>query len=559
MSQSDVLAIFTPPQAPVEQVAAPQKYDAAEDDGFKRIMDDASNKVSSPKEGNKSDTDRQDAPSAQTQQEKKPIEKIKDTDNKQINKIDKATQQEPINKTKSAENDSKIVASQDLESTDHMQEAVDTLKKLGFDVEAVDTLLEIFKSDSSLNVVALLQTLTTQNSKLNDFSLKEFLNANSFDESSLSQSENRKGLISDLLKLSGLTDQETKNLLQKFESQQLISSKPNNQLIEQALPKTKKDVSQSEVVNLVGKDLISKNSTKKNNESNNQLDKNLDSQSKEKIKNQGPVVQKPGTENNSNSDKNKNTIVTNTTRNEKVVSTNNQTESKTDNIGPLKEKIESSNVLLEKNATHNSIGMKYSSASGLDASTSKNLEAIKINGEIQVQNSSVATENNNKTASTTKATLPENSIYKAPIENRVIDQIINRLSVRSNGSQSEVKIRLDPPSLGTVRMNISTSADGVRTLIVAENQAVKQLIENNLSQLRDSMANQGLKLDGFSVQVGGDSNPGFSQQQDNLNQFNTNSFSRENIIELEDQIGEEPTRQTSFIFDDISQTFSVVA
>ena len=559
MSQSDVLAIFNPPQAPVEQVAAPQKYDAAEDDGFKRIMDDASNKVSSPKEGNKSDTDRQDAPSAQTQPEKKPIEKIKDTDNKQINKIDKATQQEPINKTKSAENDSKIVASQDLESTDHMQEAVDTLKKLGFDVEAVDTLLEIFKSDSSLNVVALLQSLTTQNSKLNDFSLKEFLNANSFDESSLSQSENRKGLISDLLKLSGLTDQETKNLLQKFESQQLISSKPNNQLIEQALPKTKKDVSQSEVVNLVGKDLISKNSTKKNNESNNQLDKNLDSQSKEKIKNQGPVVQKPGTENNSNSDKNKNTIVTNTTRNEKVVSTNNQTESKTDNIGPLKEKIESSNVLLEKNATHNSIGMKYSSASGLDASTSKNLEAIKINGEIQVQNSNVATENNNKTASTTKATLPENSIYKAPIENRVIDQIINRLSVRSNGSQSEVKIRLDPPSLGTVRMNISTSADGVRTLIVAENQAVKQLIENNLSQLRDSMANQGLKLDGFSVQVGGDSNPGFSQQQDNLNQFNTNSFSRENIIELEDQIGEEPTRQTSFIFDDISQTFSVVA
>ena len=558
MSQSDVLAIFTP-QAPVEQVAAPQKYDGAEDDGFKRIMDDASNKVSPPKEGNKSDTDRHDAPSARSHPEKKPIEKLKHTDNKKLNELDETTHQEPINKTKTSESDSKIIASQDFDSVDNMQEAVDTLKKLGFDVEAVETLLEIFKSDSSLNVVALLQTLTTQNSKLNDFSLKEFLNANSFDESSLSQSENRKGLISDLLKLSGLTDQETKNLLQKFESQQLISSKPNNQLIEQALPKTKKDVSQSEVVNLVGKDLISKNSTKKNNESNNQLDKNLDSQSKEKIKNQGPVVQKPGTENNSNSDKNKNTIVTNTTRNEKVVSTNNQTESKTDNIGPLKEKIESSNVLLEKNATHNSIGMKYSSASGLDASTSKNLEAIKINGEIQVQNASVATENNNKTASTTKATLPENSIYKAPIENRVIDQIINRLSVRSNGSQSEVKIRLDPPSLGTVRMNISTSADGVRTLIVAENQAVKQLIENNLSQLRDSMANQGLKLDGFSVQVGGDSNPGFSQQQDNLNQFNTNSFSRENIIELEDQIGEEPTRQTSFIFDDISQTFSVVA
>ena len=93
---------------------------------------------------------------------------------------------------------------------------------------------KFFKSDSSLNVVTLLQTLTTQNSKLNDFSFKEFLNANSLDESSLSQLENRKGLISDLLKLSGLRDQETKKIIHKFESQQLVSSKPSNELIEKA-------------------------------------------------------------------------------------------------------------------------------------------------------------------------------------------------------------------------------------------------------------------------------------------------------------------------------------
>ena len=75
MSQSDVLAIFNP-QTPVEPVAAPQKYDPTDDDGFKRIMDDASNKVSPPKEGNKSDTDKQDAPSSRSNLEKKPIEKL---------------------------------------------------------------------------------------------------------------------------------------------------------------------------------------------------------------------------------------------------------------------------------------------------------------------------------------------------------------------------------------------------------------------------------------------------------------------------------------------------
>jgi flagellar hook-length control protein FliK len=171
----------------------------------------------------------------------------------------------------------------------------------------------------------------------------------------------------------------------------------------------------------------------------------------------------------------------------------------------------------------------------------------------------VAGGGNNKSESALKTVLPENSIYKAPIESRVIDQIINRLSVRSNNSQSEVKIQLDPPSLGRVRMSIITSGDGVRTIIVAENQAVKQVIENNLSQLRDSMSSQGLKLDGFSVLVGGDSNPEFSQKQDSFAQSNTDDF---DLIDTEDWEGEsikESSRQTSFIFDDISQTISVVA
>ena len=231
--------------------------------------------------------------------------------------------------------------------------------------------------------------------------------------------------------------------------------------------------------------------------------------------------------------------------NEKVASTN--------------EKLGSQHAALEKATTQNTIGMKYSDTSGLQTAKSKSLEAIKANGEVQVQNINVASENANKTISATKATLPGNPIYKTSIENRLIDQIINRLSVRSSGSQSEVKIQLDPPSLGRVRMNITTSGDGVRTIIVAENQAVKQVIENNLSQLRDSMVGQGLKLDGFSVLVGGDSNPEFSQQRDNLGQSDAKDFDYVNENELETETNEEPARQTSFIFDDISQTVSIVA
>ena len=59
MSQPDVLAVFTP-QAPVEQVVAPDKPDIGGDDRFQRYLDDASHKVAPAAENNKPETDRQD-------------------------------------------------------------------------------------------------------------------------------------------------------------------------------------------------------------------------------------------------------------------------------------------------------------------------------------------------------------------------------------------------------------------------------------------------------------------------------------------------------------------
>jgi len=73
------------------------------------------------------------------------------------------------------------------------------------------------------------------------------------------------------------------------------------------------------------------------------------------------------------------------------------------------------------------------------------------------------------------------------------------------------------------------------------------------------MLSQGLKLDGFSVFVGGDSNPEFSQQRDHSGQPDTNDLDYINTDGLEIETDQESARQTSFIFDDISQTVSVIA
>ncbi len=92
---------------------------------------------------------------------------------------------------------------------------------------------------------------------------------------------------------------------------------------------------------------------------------------------------------------------------------------------------------------------------------------------------------------------------RASMDKPITAQIIEKFSLRGFGNQREVHIKLDPPSLGTIRMNVSTNGETVRATIVAENSVVKSIIENNLSQLKDSITHQGVKIDSFNVLVGG--------------------------------------------------------
>jgi flagellar hook-length control protein FliK len=103
-----------------------------------------------------------------------------------------------------------------------------------------------------------------------------------------------------------------------------------------------------------------------------------------------------------------------------------------------------------------------------------------------------------------RPSVPETYSPRATVDKSVATQIVEKFSLKGMGNQREFNIRLEPPSLGTVRMNVTSSGEMVRTTIVAENQMVKQVIEGNLNQLKESITSQGLKVDSFTVLVGGD-------------------------------------------------------
>lgn len=154
-----------------------------------------------------------------------------------------------------------------------------------------------------------------------------------------------------------------------------------------------------------------------------------------------------------------------------------------------------------------------------------------------------------------KPAITETYNGRASMDKPITAQIIEKFTLRGFGNQREVHIKLDPPSLGTVRMSVSTSGESVRATIVAENHVVKSVIENNLSQLKDSITHQGIKIDSFNVLVGGNASHSAEGHQSALDYLG--QLGRENSIDQEP--AEEVTTLHRPIFLNENQSFSIFA
>lgn len=68
------------------------------------------------------------------------------------------------------------------------------------------------------------------------------------------------------------------------------------------------------------------------------------------------------------------------------------------------------------------------------------------------------------------------------------------------GGGGKMSLRLDPPSLGKLQVEVEISRNICNARIVTEDPMVKTALMLNLAQLRESLESQGLKLDGFSIE-----------------------------------------------------------
>jgi len=520
---ANTLAIFAA-KAPVEPTAPTQ--DRMGDDGsdFKDFMDNAVHKTDTAQKPSKEDSteNQNNTQAGKTQSHKTKKESHDDTDYQEASvPTDDKPQSTPETVTKeSLVEDTGVLAAQ--------------LQELDVNQAEFEALMELLGLNGDTDMEALLQSLS-QGLNLTQKGTGEEITAADL----IARLQQNKGEAVNLLKQAGLSDAEAKILLDKLQSLQNVSAQKTLNKDTDLQAKIDSQIRQSA-------ETATKNPAVETNQDENDEAPNLLAQ----LKNTAKEAEKaePLAKGTEKTDRSASV--------DKLQETSKQNEApRITNQEPVSEKGAPASNLAELLSDKNAQANILQTESFNDGKGLKGLETAKTGPDLQVQPPTATANTAVKAVESSKPILPENLLARGATEAKIINQIADKMTVRSNGAQNEVHIKLDPPSLGTVRMNIITSGDSVRTVIVAENHAVKQVIENNFNQLRDAMGEQGLKVDSFTVTVGGESNPQNPSGE---------SFGKEKDSSLFEQTAagdtvENPGTDTVSLFFGDNQSISVIA
>jgi flagellar hook-length control protein FliK len=97
-------------------------------------------------------------------------------------------------------------------------------------------------------------------------------------------------------------------------------------------------------------------------------------------------------------------------------------------------------------------------------------------------------------------------------QSAIADQVLRGAFMRNLGQSSEMRLRLVPDSLGDVSVKLVVSAGTVTAHVLADTPEVRDALIAAQPQLTKSLADAGLKLTSFGVDLSGNGFAGFSQQ-----------------------------------------------
>jgi flagellar hook-length control protein FliK len=85
------------------------------------------------------------------------------------------------------------------------------------------------------------------------------------------------------------------------------------------------------------------------------------------------------------------------------------------------------------------------------------------------------------------------------IARTLVDQVIKALQLEVKGPVSEMRLKLEPESLGELALRVRVEEGKMQARIEVSQPAVKAVIEGNLPQLRQALATQGIQMDRIDI------------------------------------------------------------
>ena len=89
-------------------------------------------------------------------------------------------------------------------------------------------------------------------------------------------------------------------------------------------------------------------------------------------------------------------------------------------------------------------------------------------------------------------------------EGKLVQRVLRGIEQLANGG-GQVRLRLHPPELGSLQMSLRMEGGQVFAKLEVENTTARDALLNNVQTLRDRMADQGMKVAAFEVEVSTDS------------------------------------------------------
>ena len=98
----------------------------------------------------------------------------------------------------------------------------------------------------------------------------------------------------------------------------------------------------------------------------------------------------------------------------------------------------------------------------------------------------------------------------------LVDQVGRQLSRALLKGDRVIRLRLKPPELGTLKIEMDIKDNVLRLDMIVENSSVKELLLSSVHELRNALTEQGVKIEGLDVQVGHDFNNSLANSEEGL-------------------------------------------